>query len=266
MYRLFKTLLLLPWLSACGPSFLFGGMSQDWSAAPRPGFNHDFNWRLSGDRQVAPLQVFDDGQQTWLHFAPGQAVPAIFIHHNGAEQPATYARREPYVVVRGKWPTLIMRGGSLQARADYLGTAAGQPPVAAQPTPAAASAHLASSAHDEAAHAVSSPIPTPGHAAATSGLYRVGPDDENMRRVLARWAGIAGWTFEPEHWAVDVDIPLSGSAAFSDDFKHSVRGLLTATELGERPLQPCFYANRVLRVVPLPQACDRTAVRAGMAS
>ncbi|WP_232462625.1 toxin co-regulated pilus biosynthesis Q family protein [Bordetella genomosp. 9] len=87
-----------------------------------------------------------------------------------------------------------------------------------------------------------------------------------MRRALSRWAGLAGWTFEPEHWAVDVDIPLSGSAAFSDDFKHSVRELLAATELGERPLQPCFYANQVLRVVPLSEACDRTALRAGAAS
>jgi hypothetical protein len=84
-----------------------------------------------------------------------------------------------------------------------------------------------------------------------------------MRRALARWASIAGWTFQPEHWAVDVDIPLSGSADFSDDFKQSVRDLLGATELGERPLQPCFYANRVVRVVPMSQACDRTAASPG---
>jgi hypothetical protein len=39
----------------------------------------------------------------------------------------------------------------------------------------------------------------------------------------------------------------------------AVRHLLAATELSERPLQPCFYSNQVLRVVPYAQACDRTA-------
>jgi hypothetical protein len=34
--------------------------------------------------------------------------------------------------------------------------------------------------------------------------------------------------------------------------------LIEATELSDRPLQPCFYANQVLRVVPLAEACDRT--------
>ncbi|WP_195829583.1 TcpQ domain-containing protein, partial [Bordetella pertussis] len=64
--------------------------------------------------------------------------------------------------------------------------------------------------------------------------FRAAPPDLTLRAVLARWARAAGWTFEAEHWALDVDIPL------------------------ERPAQPCFYANRVLRVVPLAQACDRT--------
>jgi hypothetical protein len=271
MYRLLKTLLLLPWLSACGPSFQPGGTSLDWSAAPRSGLSYDFNWRLSGDRQVAPLQVFDDGQQTWLHFAPGQTVPAIFIEYNGAEQPAPYRRREPYVIVRGKWPSLVMRGGSLQARADYLGMAArtlGRARDEAIPSRhTATSGHAVSSVDSRAGDGVSSAVrPSSGHGVSPTGLYRVSPGDENMRRALSRWAGVAGWTFQPEHWAVDVDIPLAGSADFSDDFKRSVRELLATTELGERPLQPCFYTNRVLRVVPLPQACDRTMVRAGAVS
>ncbi len=57
---------------------------------------------------------------------------------------------------------------------------------------------------------------------------------------------------------MDVDIPLTATANFSDDFIGSVRALIEATELSDRPLQPCFYANQVLRVVPLAEACDRT--------
>ncbi|WP_262393781.1 toxin co-regulated pilus biosynthesis Q family protein, partial [Bordetella pertussis] len=80
------------------------------------------------------------------------------------------------------------------------------------------------------------------------------PPDLTLRAVLARWARAAGWTFEAEHWALDVDIPLAGKAELPGDFKTAVRALLAATELSERPAQPCFYANRVLRVVPLAQA------------
>ncbi|MEK0076551.1 toxin co-regulated pilus biosynthesis Q family protein, partial [Bordetella pertussis] len=92
--------------------------------------------------------------------------------------------------------------------------------------------------------------------------FRAAPPDLTLRAVLARWARAAGWTFEAEHWALDVDIPLAGKAELPGDFKTAVRALLAATELSERPAQPCFYANRVLRVVPLAQACDRTRAAA----
>jgi len=39
--------------------------------------------------------------------------------------------------------------------------------------------------------------------------------------------------------------------------------LLASTELGDRPLRPCFYSNKVVRVVPYAQVCDRTRNPAG---
>jgi hypothetical protein len=92
----------------------------------------------------------------------------------------------------------------------------------------------------------------------TQPFYAVTATDVNLRQTLARWSGLSGWRFQAEHWAVDVDIPLTATANFSDDFVGSVRALIEATELSDRPLQPCFYANQVLRVVPLAEACDRT--------
>lgn len=89
--------------------------------------------------------------------------------------------------------------------------------------------------------------------------YRVSPQDGNIRLALGRWAASSGWTFEAEHWAVDVDIPIAGSAAFELEFDEAVQQLLASTELSDRPLQPCFYANKVLRVVPYAQSCDRSA-------
>src|SRR5690606_17184447 len=93
------------------------------------------------------------------------------------------------------------------------------------------------------------------------GHFAVSPADLTMRQALERWASQSSWTFSPEHWAVDVDIPVVGQASFHTDFKSAVRELLAATEMGDRPLQPCFYSNRVLRVVSYAQACDR---RGGM--
>lgn len=91
--------------------------------------------------------------------------------------------------------------------------------------------------------------------------YTVSPSDVNLRRTLARWAKTAGWVFEPEHWQVKVDIPLTASASFSPDFKESVQELLSSSELGDTPVHGCFYTNKVLRVIPYTESCDRTAGR-----
>src|SRR3546814_13123759 len=75
---------------------------------------------------------------------------------------------------------------------------------------------------------------------------------------LCRGARQAGWTFDAEHWAIDADIPIVGTASFESDFKLAVRELVASTELADRPAQPCFYSNQVLRIVPYAQPCDRT--------
>lgn len=91
--------------------------------------------------------------------------------------------------------------------------------------------------------------------------WSVSPSDKTIREALARWAKIATWSFEPEHWSVGVDIPLTASATFQGDFKIAVRQLISTTELSDTPLQPCFYSNRVVRVVPFNEMCDRMSVR-----
>ncbi|WP_233235265.1 TcpQ domain-containing protein [Bordetella sp. LUAb4] len=251
---------------------------------------YDFSWRLSGERAVAPLQVFDDGRRTWLHFAPGQPLPAIFAVGRHGERPVPYRRRDPYVVIDGVWPALVMRGGSLRAlarrqvgaasddAADFATEPAADTTTAygAARIPQAAVAGTAIAARIATNPTIGSPGPGQSAAPLRAGsppmggaqprvaitpAYHAEISDGNLRRVLARWAGLAGWTFGPEHWDVDVDIPLAGGASFGDDFKQAVRALVSATEMAERPLQPCFYANRVLRVVPYAHACDRAATR-----
>ena len=55
----------------------------------------DFGWRLSGDQAVAPMQVFDDGRETWLHFAPEARLPAILGVDEEGERPLPHTRRAP---------------------------------------------------------------------------------------------------------------------------------------------------------------------------
>lgn len=86
--------------------------------------------------------------------------------------------------------------------------------------------------------------------------WKVGPNDKTIREALKGWTRAAGWTFEPEHWAVPVDIPITAGATFSGDFKTATRQLISTTELGATPLQPCFYLNRVVRVVPINEVCN----------
>lgn len=250
-----------------------------------------FDWELSGDESVAPLQVFDNGQFTWLQFAPDQAVPAILHVAAAGHTPVAFSRQGPYVVLPGVWPELLFRGGHLAAHARRVAAPRDQSSEVGTPlavdeftergneaVPAIAlpisevllaqgnessvpvmSVALSGRSADEATPHYAEPAPAPSTPAI---VFEVGPGDTNLRQALARWATTAGWTFNADHWAVSVDIPIAAAARFSSDFIPSVQSLVAATELSEHPLQPCFYANQVLRVVSYAQPCDRTATPA----
>lgn len=273
---------LIPWLAL--------------AAGAAAAVSYDFAYRLSGDRRVAPVQVFDDGDTTWLQFPPGQTLPAIFVAGEGGgagDSLAGYTQQGPYLVLAGTARTLVMRIGEISARAEYVGNAPRKGlratdtllPSQWQEVPSPPSGPRSRVGIGEAGRAVAAPAPVaevatvsavaagvPAAGVPAAGAPAVGAPalefdasltDQNMRLVLDRWARQAGWMFGPEHWTVDVDIPLAGAAAFGADFRNAVRALLAATELADHPVQPCFYSNRVLRVVPLAQACDRTVAPLG---
>lgn len=305
MVRIFFMAAGLSCLGACtwsGPGSSLGPGGSSWQAAGPSAQGFRFDWQLSGDPAVAPLQVFDDGRETWLQFLPGQPLPAIFGVGNDGERALPYVRRDPYVVVAGAWNGLSFRGGRLTARAQRangaalpkmeVGHADAPVPLAAagpagpaqrpgQDSPSVGVPVSESTARSSGDALAAQPL-QPTQATTQAGrdhpplkavadadhpsIFRAAPPDATFRAVLARWAGAAGWTFHPQHWAVDVDIPLSATAEFSGDFKAAVRGLLGATELADRPLQPCFYGNRVLRVVPLAQSCSRAQTPQGAAA
>lgn len=55
-------------------SFLWTALAQ---AQDRVGA-YDFAYRAAGDARAKPVQVFDDGRDTFFQFRPGEPVPAIF--------------------------------------------------------------------------------------------------------------------------------------------------------------------------------------------
>lgn len=108
------------WVSV-GSLCLAGCMS--WSDRPvgwphdgAPVGKYDFDWQLSGDPAVAPLQVFSGEGRIWLQFAPGRTPPALFGRTADGMQPLPYRRQDPYVIVDGLWPVLVLRGGHHEAR------------------------------------------------------------------------------------------------------------------------------------------------------
>ncbi len=237
------------------------GSAAGWKISPRdnpdatPKGALDFSWRLSGDRAVAPLQVFSDSTHTWLQWQTGQVLPAIFGLTDIGEQLVTYERQGPYAKLEGAWTKLVFRGAHQQAQARRISSPAtsqrGKMTSNPSPSPSPSLSQRPTTPQ-------SIPVDAETIKATAQPFYAVTGTDVNLRQTLARWSGLSGWRFQAEHWAVDVDIPLTATANFSDDFVGSVRTLIEATELSDRPLQPCFYANQVLRVVPLAEACDRT--------
>lgn len=254
-----------------------------------------FDWALSGDPQVMPVQVFDDGTRMWLQFAPDSVWPAVFEVASAGMRPLVYRREEPYLVLDAIHDHLELRGGHLRGTVRRVRPEAGSPAVQASAialpdakdvaaplslpstlpeapsipgtgplavrrvsdSGAAQGAKLEAVARDVAVPLPAMVEKSPSYLGKPLLRFAVSPSDQTMRQALERWAQQTGWAFSAEHWAVDVDIPLVGEATFSTDFKSAVRELLEATEMGDRPLQPCFYSNRVLRVVPYAQPCDR---------
>jgi len=237
-------------------------------SAEQPTGKLDFGWRLSGDRTVAPLQIFSDSTRTWLQWSPQQTLPALIGQDQQGERVLSYRQQGPYPVLDGQWMQLQFRAGTRQARARRVHALS-----STVTTPASKSDTPHAQTQEQEQEQVQGP-PANGKsaeklldasAAPPSVLYVVTPKDIHLRQALGRWASLAGWKFQPDHWVVDVDIPLTAGAVFNDDFIESVRALVGSTELSDRPLQPCFYSNQVMRIVPLSEHCDRTVEQGGSA-
>jgi len=187
----------------------------------------DFNWHLSGDRRVAPRQVFSDQGRIWLQWHPHQAVPTVFVEHSGGWHVVEQTAQGQYTVVDGNWPSLRFQGGQLQAQAVHRAAAVPEKPCANAPS--------------------------------APSLFDARVSDGTIRQTLRRWSDQANWFFDDAHWSLPVDFPITAPATFHADFELAVQGLLESTRVSGQAVKPCFYANHVLRVIPAAQSCDPMA-------
>lgn len=76
----------------------------------------NFAWTRKGDSRLFPVQLYDDGQATYLSWSAGVPQPAILVRdEKGAEGPVNYAVRGEVIVVEGVPGTILLRSGKSSA-------------------------------------------------------------------------------------------------------------------------------------------------------
>lgn len=86
-----------------------------WAAEGARLGRFDFGYLASGDSQIRPVQVFDDGHDTFLQFRPGATVPAIFGNSADGPQLLTPQQQGPYLKLPELHPRLLLQLGRAQA-------------------------------------------------------------------------------------------------------------------------------------------------------
>lgn len=157
--------------------------------------------------------------------------------------------------------SMAMATAALAGSLIIEGEAAVPAPAPAAPEAAAAAPQPAPSLLPGMAGPSGSLAQTPVYIG-TANDWVVRDGDGSLLTVVTAWANKAGWTFRMEHWTVPSDYAVQGGAKFEGDFKTAIRALLDTTSHSTLPVQPCFYTNKVLRVVPRTEFCDRAQLSA----
>lgn len=246
---------------------------------------YDFNYRVSDDR----ISVFDDGKVTRIQLPEGMTIPIVMSQEPAGDVLLDMKKDSPYLSIQGTYSKLVMRwSGKREIVASYNGPIEierqGRPAAFGMATPARTYGAVSEPVEfgktqmavqttgkapglstvekqqaESTVQTVAANAPINAPAIEPQGVkFEVSPVDQNFRKVLMKWSKDSGWTFEPEHWAVARDIPVSGSDSVISDYKTAVRRLLKSTTLTDLPVQPCFYSNNVLRVIPASELCSRS--------
>ncbi|BBO59925.1 TcpQ domain-containing protein [Mycoavidus sp. B2-EB] len=211
---------------------------------------YHFDWHISGAPEVAPLQVFDNGQKLYLQFRKGFPTPVILADKPDGQILLHWRVESPYIVLNQLESRLHFRLGRQHAQAwrknSKLHMATAWPAKTVKTVAPQALFLPTNAAKIPAKTQPESQKPAPT-------LWQVKRSDENLRQLLTRWAQIESWHLV---WDVNHDIPIQAEDQSHSNFKEAVRRVLGSTALTEYQIKPCFYANRVVRVVRKTTVCN----------
>lgn len=76
----------------------------------------NFAYLVSGDPDIRPLQVFDDGRVTWLRMRPGRPLPAVFAVGPDGPELVNYSVQADHIVIQRVFASAILKLGRAEAR------------------------------------------------------------------------------------------------------------------------------------------------------
>lgn len=239
-------------------------VSMSACAAPTwdgQGAYYNFNWRVSGNAAIAPVQVFDDGNKIYLQFPQGATLPAIF--EEGPAGPILVAPTQqlPYFVVDRFSGRLQFRMGASIAYAQRDTAAAGAPqgvytgaaaPVAvtgSAQAPVSRETYVAQTTAPPAAQAVVTPVSAvqpiaayvpsaPAYASvgvppAAMPYYTLLPTDQTVSQAFARWAAGTGWEVR---WGSDAVARITGTTQVQGPLLHAVIAVVDGLKQAGYPI------------------------------
>jgi hypothetical protein len=171
------------------------GLATSATSAVGEGTAYDFAYRIAGDRQARPVQVFDDGSRTYFQFPGGAVIPLMLAGPRGER--AVPRLEGPYHVVEGvpRRFSLVVAGHRATVQA----------------------------AGDSAAHQVPAPTPT------TSGDATVVPDVAPAGSYAVPLRGDALVGALPVRGGEQVLLFAAGSARLAPAAVDALRGLVRNT-------------------------------------
>ncbi len=99
--------------------------------APLPVLNS--NWKFTGDKNLNPARIYDDGIATFIAWSASHELPGIFINGNdGSEGAVNFTVSGDFLVIDGVAPRYVLRMGKARAVLTNMAPRAPQP-VAAMP-------------------------------------------------------------------------------------------------------------------------------------
>ena len=139
-----------------------------------PGF--DFAYEIGGDRRVAPLQIFDDGSQTYIQWPTNVSVPNVVILIDG-KKVTSVPGSSPYHVVTAVGNAIEIRSAGNVARANYVGERGRAPMQVAEMAAKAPKRPL--SVKPVASDVASATAPT---------NWELSIQDRTLQAAMSRWA------------------------------------------------------------------------------